>query len=288
MDYTEYNFTYDPAHRDFWFALFSDLHADARGFARALFLRDADAAHARGARFLFNGDIFDAILPTDRKRYSRADDTCSEDAQVNARVDMVYELLTPYVNDIDFIGLGNHEVSAVKYNSVDLIKLLVDRLNAVRDSGLAPIQRGGYQGFLRFWFRAANGSHTHQFVLYREHGKGGASPVTHGVINFSRIFTTFLADCYWLGHVHASVVDTTGWTIAPDRAGTIRKTRKLAVITAGYNEGFVQRNLPRGCAYQSSFPEEKFLVPTGLGSALLHITVPRGNNEDLTTELVTQ
>jgi hypothetical protein len=169
-----------------------------------------------------------------------------------------------------------------------LIKLLVDRLNAVRDPQLPPIQRGGYQGFLRFWFRAEHGEHTYQYVLYREHGKGGASPVTHGVINFSRLFTTFLADCYWLGHVHASVVDTTGWTIAPDRGGTIRKTRKLAVITAGYNEGFVQRNLHHDRAYQVSFPEEQFLVPTGLGSALLHIVVPRAHNEDLVAELVTQ
>ena len=272
MDYTEYSVKVTEKN-DFYYALFSDLHVDAPTFAKGLFISDAEKYKALGARFLFNGDIFDAILPTDRKRYSRGNDEVNEDAQINARVDIVAKLLKPYVDYIDFIGIGNHEVSAVKYDSVDLIKMLVAELSKYRDPKLPPIQRGSYQGFLRIWFRTDSGA-TRQYVIYREHGKGGNSPVTKGTIGIQRLHTTFLADLYWVGHSHNDLTDK-AWTIFPDTSGKIVKRRKRSVITGGYNEGFVQRNLKDDMYYRSAFPEEKFLIPTSLGSALLHITVPK-------------
>jgi hypothetical protein len=275
MDYTQYSFDY-TGQNDFYFALFSDLHVDSTGFAREAFRKDAERAATLGARFLFNGDIFDAILPQDRKRYTRAGDPVPEDAQVNARLKIAFDELRPWVDLIDFIGAGNHEATMVKYNGVDLIEMLVRQLQEVRDPELAPIQRGSYQGFLRFWFRSESGC-TKQFVLYRDHGKGGSSPVTRGTINLNRLHTTFVADLFWLGHSHTDIVDRSAWTIYPDTAGKIQKKRKLSVITAGYNEGFVQRDLTGSRLYQNQFPEEKFLAPTGIGCATLHIHVPAGH-----------
>ena len=85
MDYTEYSVKVAEKN-DFYYALFSDLHVDAPSFAKSLFIADAEKYKALGARFLFNGDIFDAILPTDRKRYSRGNDEVNEDAQINAKL----------------------------------------------------------------------------------------------------------------------------------------------------------------------------------------------------------
>lgn len=285
MDYTEYYFDYSKQ-KQFYFALFSDLHIDSKHFARAMFQKDIGQAVAQGARVLINGDVFDAIIPSDRKRYVRSGDVTSEDAQVNARIEIALKELKPWADNIDFIGFGNHEATMVKFNGIDLIEMLVRRLQEYRNPELPPIQRGSYQGFLRIWFRDTTGA-TRQFVIYREHGKGGSSPVTRGTINIQRLHTTYIADLYWLGHSHTDVVDRSAWTIYPDGAGRIQRRRKLSVITAGYNEGFVQRNLRGKGLYQSEFPEEKFLAPTGLGFAMLKLTLSASHqNTEVKAEII--
>lgn len=273
MDYTEYRFDTEKK-KEFDFALFSDLHADSDTFAADNFKADADKYKAKGARFLINGDLFDAILPTDRKRYTRGNDGFDDDAQINSRLEYMVKLLTPYVDNIDFIGIGNHEASIVKYDHVDLVKMLCRELSHRRDKTLPPIQRGGYQGFLRLHFRNHDGKIIRSFDIYREHGKGGAAPVTKGTINIQRLHTTFVADMYWLGHTHTSIVDQTPWTIYPNKSGTIIKRRKMTIITAGYQDSFIQRNLSENDSYRNAYPEERFLLPGGIGSALLHISVP--------------
>lgn len=283
MDYTSYRYDYSKTN-DFHFALFSDLHIDSSGFAKAAFTSDADKYKKMGARFLFNGDLFDGILPTDKKRYSRGSDEFPEDAQVNARIDYALKILKPYVNNIDFIGIGNHEASIVKYDHVDLVKMLVAELSRLRDPSLPPIQRGGYQGFLRLWFHVKNGG-TKQYVIYREHGKGGGSPVTKGTISLQRLHTTYIADLYWLGHLHTDIIDKTPLTIYPDNSGHIIRKKKRSIITAGYNSSFNQRDLKEDNFYRNSYPEENFLTPTGTGSAVLHITVPKTHNN---TEVIAE
>lgn len=285
MDYTEYVWDYS-INNDFYFGLMSDLHLDSKHFAKDQFIHDANECKEKGARILINGDVFDAIIPTDRKRYTRGGDGFNEDAQINARIDYAVSILKPYVDLIDFIGIGNHEASIVKYDGCDLVKMLVHELSLYRSKDLPPIQRGGYQGFLRFWFKD-KGSAVRQFVIYREHGKGGASPVTKGTIIIQRLHTTFIADLFWLGHSHTSIIDSTPWTIYPDNAGHIIKKRKRSVITAGYNEGFIQRNLGEDDCYRSDFVEENFLAPTGIGYAMLHITVPKSHSDmDLDVKII--
>jgi hypothetical protein len=279
VDYTEFSFDYSEKN-DFDFALLSDLHLDSPTFAKADFVADANKYQARGARFLINGDVFDAILPTDRKRYTRANDGFNEDAQINARLDFAVNLLKPYVNSIDFIGIGNHEASITKYDHCDMIKLLVSELARYRDPSLPAIRRGSYQGFIRLWFRAGNGA-TRQYIIYREHGKGGNSPVTKSTISLNRLNTVFIANLYWLGHSHGNLTSS-GWNIYPDNSGKIIQEKTREVVTAGYQKGFEQRDLTDDVLYRNSFPEEKFLVPTGIGAALLHINVPKSHG---TTEL---
>ena len=90
--------------------------------------------------------------------------------------------------------------------------------------------------------------------------------------------TTFLSDLYWLGHSHTALTENSEWTIYPDNSGRIVKKPKRSVITAGYNDGFIQRDLKGDATYRNSFVEERFIIPTGLGSAILHINVPRAHD----------
>ena len=279
MDYCEWRYDYSTKN-EFYFGLFSDLHIDSVHFAKDKFIADMNESVAHNARILINGDVFDGILPTDRKRYARGQDQFNEDAQINSRIDYAVKLLKPYVDYIDFIGIGNHEASLVKYDNVDMLKLLASELSKYRNLKLPPIKRGSYQGFLRFWFEAKGGA-VRQYVIYRDHGKGGASPVTKGIINFNRVHTTFIADTYWLGHTHSSVIDNSTWTIYPDNSGKIIKKQKRSIITAGYNEGFIQRNLGNDDCYRNDFVEEKFLAPTGMGYAMLYLKVPKSHENTI-------
>jgi hypothetical protein len=59
----------------------------------------------------------------------------------------------------------------------------------------------------------------------------------------------------------------------------------MTVITAGYQDSFIQRNLTDGECYRNAYPEERFLLPGGIGSALLHINVPGASNEMIQAEI---
>jgi UDP-2,3-diacylglucosamine pyrophosphatase LpxH len=107
------------AQKMFIFGLMSDIHLDAKGHDKSQFDSDMSSLCGENARMTFNGDTFDAILPTDRKRYSRSGDISKHDAQINDKVNYAFNRLRPYSDHIDYFGYGNHEISVIKYNNVD-------------------------------------------------------------------------------------------------------------------------------------------------------------------------
>lgn len=264
--------SYDySAIRRYTFGLMSDVHIDSPGHDRERFTRDMDRLASESATVLFNGDIFDAIMPGDRKRYSRAGDAMSQDAQVNERVDYAFSRLKPYADIIGYLGYGNHETSVVKYNNSDPIVMLQRELNGARSKSLPPIQRGGYVGFIYLHFhRKGDGVKRH--VIYRDHGKGGNSPVTKGIIGLQRLYTTYDADTIWLGHSHTSIIDNASqWAIGVSPQGKLYKAQKVGIITPGYQRNFEEQSYDDGQYYKLNFPEERFYAPTGLGYGRLEI-----------------
>ena len=258
--------------KTFYFGLFSDLHLDAKGHDRQQFESDMDYVICKNGRIFVNGDIFDAIMPTDRKRYSRSGDVFESDAQINAKVDYAFTRLKPYADYIDYLGFGNHEVSAVKYNNSDMIAMLARELNRERSSSLKPIARSGYNGFINLSFSRGNGA-TRRVVIYRDHGKGGNSPVTKGTISLNRLYTTYIADIYWLGHSHVSLVDSKSqWSIGVSSQGNLFRKNKIGIITPGYNRNFDEKNYDKDSDYyELNFAEERFYAPTGIGYGLLEV-----------------
>lgn len=274
MDSARFEFDYSD-NKEFYFGLFSDVHLDAKDHNRKAFEHDIESVIAKNGRVFFNGDIFDAIMPTDRKRYARAKDKFDDDAQVNALVEYGYKRLEPYADYIDYLGFGNHEVSIVKYNNTDVLALLAMLLNQKRDKKQPPIKRSGYVGFIELVFRA-DGGRVRRYVIYRDHGKGGSSPVTHGIINFNRLFTTYQCDMAWLGHSHNSIIDDTYWSYSVGATGNIHRKQKIGVITAGYNDCFLPHEMKDNDYYTLNFPEEKFSAPTGIGGKMLRIRIVDG------------
>lgn len=94
------------------FTLMSDLHLGAANINYKLIEKELQTAKEHGDRILLNGDIFDMILVKDAKRFSP--DVLHPRLRgrrdlVNAAVEWGAELLGPYADLIDMIGVGNHE-----------------------------------------------------------------------------------------------------------------------------------------------------------------------------------
>lgn len=183
--------------------LVSDLHIGSSSTNYERIKADLDAAKRLGAHVHINGDIFDAILPKDMKRYDpRAlHDRLQGRADVlNAVVEWGVELLAPVASQIHEIGTGNHDTAVEKHHSVDPTQWLIDRL---RPHGLPDwVDNGGYYGYYR---RSVQNEHKRYWTwwMYRSHGAGGASPVTKGIIDFGRMRTWCgPVEIVWVGHKH--------------------------------------------------------------------------------------
>lgn len=270
MNIAKLSFDYSTR-KSYVFGLMSDIHIDSPGHDAPRFTADMDRLASENASILFNGDIIDAIMPTDRKRYSRAGDGMKQDAQTNEICDYAVSRLKPYADYIDYMGMGNHEVTAVKFNNTDVLAMIVRDLNKARSSKLPQIQRGGYVGFIYLHFHR-KGESVKRFVIYRDHGKGGSSPVTKGTIGLNRLYGTYDCDLAWIGHSHTSIIDPSSqWQIGVSPQGKLYQRQKVGLITPGYQRNFGEQEYPDGEYYRINFPEERFYAPTGLGHGRLDI-----------------
>jgi hypothetical protein len=221
------------------FALLSDLHLDASDHDRQLLQHDLKAARELNARISINGDIFDAIVPSDHKRYHPSVSSAAPDRDdiFNQMINYAVEILRPYADLIDVISPGNHERAVLKHHHIDLISMLIYALNRELPDGAQRIHQGAYRGFQQYIFRNENNSkHTVQFVLFRHHGRGGSAPVTGGALDLDRIRKDFDADLYWIGHKHQSIGRRfTRVSVGP--FGSLKVKEQRAVMSGGYKAG---------------------------------------------------
>jgi len=270
LNISKLSFDY-TTNKAFTFGLFSDIHGDSPNHDEKRWKEDTESLVNANGRLLYNGDIFDAIMPTDRKRYSRGHDMMTQDAQVNERVDFMVDKFAPYADFVDYVGYGNHEVTIVKYNNVDALAMFVRDLNKIRNPKLPPILRGGYCGFVYLHFHR-NGESVKRHVIYRTHGVGGNAPVTKGIIGLNRLYGTYNADTYWIGHSHTSVLDPASqWAIGVSSQGNMYRKNKIGIITPGYQRNFDEEDYGDTDYYKADFPQERFLAPTGIGYGRLAI-----------------
>jgi predicted phosphodiesterase len=213
--------------------LFSDPHVDSPNFDQPTFEEHARYCLNDGRYMLFGGDLFDAIIRTDHKRAvnSLLEKT---DNQLNVKLDMAYELLKPYQNQILFFGRGNHEESILKYNGVDLLEMLAKILNAGQKHQIVV---GNYANFLRFNFRDQRGKSVAHYDIYQHHGMGASAPVTKGMIDFNRIAKGVNADLIWCGHKHQAVIDASDPIMYLDQNGNVILKNRQCIMTPSYQKG---------------------------------------------------
>jgi hypothetical protein len=259
----------------------SDLHLDSGLTDVDLILHELDVAAEAGDRVLMGGDVFDLILPADRRRYEpsaiRANLRGRSDV-VNAAVEWATELLTPYASIIDGIGVGNHEAAAVKAQSVDAVRLLVERLNYVRDRGLRPIAELGYTSYVDYRVlvdtkRRAVG----RYVIWYTHGAGKVRTTASALNGLVAKSAVFAADLYWTGHSHARA-HCTEVMIHCGRRGVVETRDVKCVVTGSYMVPYgnqTQDDMARH-GRQSNYVSEGALAPHGLGGArvVLRWTAP--------------
>lgn len=235
---------WDAERSEFGYFLCSDLHIGASVTDYGRLREDLKLAADRGDRILINGDVFDLVLPSDRKRFRPsvlADELLGRDDVQNAALDMAYRIFEPVVENIDMIGVGNHDTADEKHHHVDLVAMLVDRLNGrLQQLGSQHrISYGGFEGFVQYRFsrkdKSGKWGATRKLTIYYHHGAGGSSPVTRGLIDFNRKAVWVDSDMIWLGHKHNRLLDTTTLRArCPDSGDVPIFEPQLYIMTGSY------------------------------------------------------
>lgn len=177
-----------------WVLLTSDEHFDSKHCDRELLKKHHDLAKSKNAIILKFGDIFDAMGgkydPRSNKSSLRPEYHVDDyfDAIVRDAADFYGE----YKSIIHIISYGNHELSILKRQEIDVINNLAQQLGGVNV--------GKYSGFIRFIFDLDN--EQRKKTLYYNHGSGGNSPVTRGVIKTNRRQSFIQSDFFVSGHIH--------------------------------------------------------------------------------------
>lgn len=212
--------------------LFSDVHFDSPDCDRETLKKHFDFCLKDGRYILINGDWFDAIILSDRKR-SVPHLIENTDSQLNKKLEESYEFLKPYQKNILFMGRGNHEESIIKYNGIDLLQMLTTMLNMGQEH---KVLYGNYANFLRFTFKKKDRKEFN-YDMYVHHGSGGNAPVTKGIIDWSRIGKSVNADLIWLGHRHNAIIDASDPVLSIQPNGEILLKNRQCIQTPSYQKG---------------------------------------------------
>lgn len=255
----------------FILGLFSDLHLDASDHDEALLKKDLDIARKLGARISINGDMFDAIVPGDKKRHHpRVSAVQNRDDIFNQVVSMAVERLKPYADLIDVMAPGNHERSILKHNHLDLVSMVIGGLSQYG----GKIHQGSYRGFQQYIFKYKTSHAAQVWTMFRHHGAGGNAPVTGGALDLDRLRKDFDADCYWIGHKHQSI-DRNFTRFYLSSRGVLKKRQQKGVISGGYKKQLVEVN-PGVEGDQDNF-SERFYGVSQQGAKWVYIETWEGS-----------
>lgn len=213
--------------------LFSDLHLDNPNFDKPTFEEHANYCLKDGRYILLDGDIFDAVIRTDKKRAVNSV-LESGDNQLNMKLDKAYELLKPYQEQILFMGRGNHEESILKYSGIDILDLLAKMLNSGKKHQIVV---GNYTNFIRFSWLNAHNKVVLKYDIYAHHGAGGSAPQSKGMLDFAALEKGANVDLIWIGHKHNSLIDYSAPIMFIDQNGNIILKNRQCIQTPSYQKG---------------------------------------------------
>lgn len=267
MQVHQFRIPYSSVNDEFNYFLASDLHIDNAAFDKALLKRELDEAVAHNARIFLNGDIFDMIVPSDLKRYRKGQDVLPQrDDFVNEIVRQGHELLKPYADYIDIIGVGNHEAEYMKRTNYDPVSGLITLLQQDTEH---PIKHGGYEGFIVLAFERADGSGVRRYTIYYNHGQGGGAEVTMGIIGLTRR-GYIRSNLVWLGHNHTRIALMLPPDVGVDQYGNVYVQERKGVKTGSYTRTVTQYDATNE-GYRGSYGSERMRTPQYNGGVLLTV-----------------
>lgn len=208
-----------------WVLLMSDEHYDSLHCDRSLLKKHHEQAKEKSAPIFKFGDIFDCMGGKMDPRTYKGD--IRPEHNRKDYFDAITRDAANFYKDypVAFISDGNHEENVLKRHETDLIGNLAERLGCAR---------GLYDGFLRFAFYKDDGSCKRKFDVYYNHGGGGNSPVTKGVISTNRRGVMYDADIFVSGHNHNR------WHVELmrryiDKMGNVKAKAQNHINTGTYN-----------------------------------------------------
>jgi len=248
--------TYDvPANQgdEISVCLMSDVHFGAATCDVGRWQSDLRKAKARGSLIYILGDIFDALVPSDTKRFrNEANDS---EYRVNDLLDVVIDdcadILWSVREQIVLCLRGNHEDTIIQRCHTDMVRRLCEKLSDKKHA----VHYGGI-GCSHVLRMTDDGGKSCQCRMALHHGAGGNAPVSKGVMQFSRMKLDGY-DIIAHGHTH-------NLTVTPDVRqsinghGTVEHRTRYDISTGGYlnqslGESYATRkNLqqsPIGCAW---------------------------------------
>jgi hypothetical protein len=209
------------------------------------------------------GDLIDAVITKDIKRYTKASDDTDGDDIIDAQLNKLYDILEPYKERIIGLGTGNHEATITKHHGTNPMRRLAKRMGTVSL---------GYSWLVRMRF-SDNGGRGRTLTIRGHHGWGGGSR-TQGadLTKYSKDITYWSADMFLYGHVHRRQSDRV------DRLAWIGK-RLLSKPKHIFICGTFLKTLSN--TDDATYSEEKGYPPVSIGGINIKI---RPNDDWLTIE----
>lgn len=229
--------------------MLSDLHFDSNQCDRDLVKFCLDRAKQDNRPIFINGDSLDVMQCTRDPRASHEgmrldylirmkneDEKFDGGRYLDLVQDDITDFLKPYAHLIVGIGYGNHETAVVKHRNHDLLVGICKELR--RHSGNTHPTPGGYAGWIRLYFsQTASGKNTSTNIYYN-HGTGGSSPVSKGIMEFARLAERVIADVYWMGHNHHMyAVPTSRWVLSNKNVPKEKSVLYVRTPSFIWNEG---------------------------------------------------
>lgn len=250
-----YNYDYSKQ-KEFRFALFSDLHADAKHCQKDKLIKNLKWAYDNTEGILLNGDNYSCLMPKDHKRFTLGHAIAMVDNYGDYIINYVYtDILKPFMDKIIFIGMGNHESTFLRYSGVNPIDRLCEKIKL--DGGKCVM--GDYQNIIRFKFEHGDNSRVRNYDIWACHGMGAGAKRSRGALEWDLVYSRYDARLYWMGHNHMAETDQTGSYTYANRAGQIITVPKKGIRTSAWEELISVREIDS--PYDIKYGEERHGLP---------------------------
>lgn len=218
------------AGESFGLSLLSDLHVGSADTDHDAIRREVATIVERGDRVALGGDLIDAVLPKDVKRFDPhtvVPELRGRDDLLDAQIDLAIDILRPLRGRFIAIGEGNHETAVVRHHATDPTRRICDALDA-------PF--AGYQSYIALAFQRS--TMRRRFTIAYWHGAGGGSARSSCVAALEKLQRVMGdADLYWTGHRHQRVAVAMPHYRCPTAGASAVRREVWGVMTGGYLDG---------------------------------------------------